>query len=245
MKKRQIIFTVIVLISAILITIPFWNKGCKSSKTKDLPPGMHEVTVKEVNQTSGYTYFLVEENDKEFWIAVTKREGKPGDVLYYSNPMEMNNFVSKELKRTFQTIYFIQDISDQPVSAEDKAMQAMAARKKEVAKMEGITVEPVKDGITIAQLYENHAGFAGKTVKIRGVVSKYNSEIMKKNWAHIQDGTDFSGNFDLTVTTLDSVAVGNTVTFTGKISLNKDFGAGYFYKVIMEEAKATDIKVVK
>lgn len=242
MKTKQIIIAAVVLIGIILISIPFWNKGGKSGKTKDLPPGMHEVTVKEVIQTSGYTYFLVEENDKENWIAVTKREGKPGDVLYYSNPMEMNNFVSKELKRTFPTIYFVQEISDQPVSAEDKAMNDMAARKKVVSKMEGITVELAKDGITIAKLFENQTNYAGKTVTIRGAVSKFNSGIMKKNWAHIQDGTDFSGNFDLTVTTLDSVAMGSMVTFTGKIATNKDFGAGYFYKVIMEDAVATDIK---
>lgn len=74
---------------------------------------------------------------------------------------------------------------------------------------------------------------------------KYNKQIMHKNWIHIQDGTDYSGKFDLTVTSMDSVQVGNTVTFKGIIRLNKDFGAGYVYDVIMEEAKASDIKPTK
>ena len=76
---------------------------------------------------------------------------------------------------------------------------------------------------------------------IRGVVVKYNSQVMNRNWIHIQDNTEFSGKFDLTVTTLDSVAVGTTATFKGIIALDRDFGSGYTYDVIMEQAKASDI----
>jgi hypothetical protein len=104
-----------------------------------------------------------------------------------------------------------------------------------------VSVETAKGGISIADLYKKQTEYAGKTVIVRGVVVKYNRQIMHKNWIHIQDGTDFSGKFDLTVTSMDSVQVGNTVTFKGTISLNKDFGAGYTYDVIMEEAKASDI----
>ena len=43
-------------------------------------------------------------------------------------------------------------------------------------------------------------------------------------------------NFDLTVTTNDKVEVDEEVTFKGKIALEKDFGAGYYYDVIMEDA---------
>ena len=65
---------------------------------------------------------------------------------------------------------------------------------------------------------------------------------MDRNWVHIQDGTEYSGEFDLTVTTTDNLEAGNQVTFSGKIALNKDFGAGYFYKIIMEDAHATNVK---
>jgi hypothetical protein len=60
---------------------------------------------------------------------------------------------------------------------------------------------------------------------------------MGKNWVHIQDGTEYQGGFDLTITTDGQVAVGETVTFEGKIVLDKDFGYGYSYPVLMEEAK--------
>ena len=74
-------------------------------------------------------------------------------------------------------------------------------------------------------------------MKIKGQVTKFSPNIMGKNWVHIQDGTNDSGNYDLTVTTNDVVKVGDVVTFEGTIVLKKDFGAGYFYEVIMEDAK--------
>jgi hypothetical protein len=60
---------------------------------------------------------------------------------------------------------------------------------------------------------------------------------MDRNWVHLQDGTSDSGSFDLTVTTEEEVNVGDVLTFEGKIKLDKDFGAGYSYEVIMEQAK--------
>ena len=60
---------------------------------------------------------------------------------------------------------------------------------------------------------------------------------MKKNWVHIQDGTKDAGKFDLTVTTQDSVKVGDVVIFEGVAAFNKDVGAGYFYEILLEDAK--------
>jgi len=60
---------------------------------------------------------------------------------------------------------------------------------------------------------------------------------MNKNWVHIQDGSSYDGLFDLTITTLDRANVGEVAVFEGVITLNKDFGAGYKYDVIMEDAK--------
>ena len=60
---------------------------------------------------------------------------------------------------------------------------------------------------------------------------------MHRNWAHIQDGTKSGEQFDLTVTTMENVKVGDVVIFEGTVSLKKDFGAGYFYEVIVENAR--------
>ncbi len=239
MKTKTVVIAIAIVIGLVLIAIPFITNK-KSKKATDLPPGTHEVTIAEVIQTTKYTYFLVEEDEREYWIAVTKREGAEGDVIYYSNPLEMNNFVSKELGRTFPTIFFVQDVSNEPINTQTAPAQ-VAQKKPEIVKLENISINPVKGGITIAELYKEKEKYAGKIVTIRGAVARYNNKVMGKNWVHIQDGTEQSGQFDLAVTTMDSLAVGNAVTFTGIISLNKDFGSGYFYGVIMEDAKANNI----
>jgi len=211
-------------------------------KQKDLPPGMHGVSVTEVIQTNNYTYLQVEENTKKFWIAVVKADSKPGDSVYYSKTYEMKDFVSKELGRTFPSVYFVQDPSDRLVLAETQATQPMIPKKVEIKRWTDISADTPKGGITLETLYGNPGNFAGKMVIIRGIVVRYNSQIMNKNWVHLQDGTENSGKFDLTITTHDSLVVGTYATFKGTIALNKDFGSGYFYDVIMEEAKASDIK---
>ena len=58
--------------------------------------------------------------------------------------------------------------------------------------------------------------------------------IMNRNWIHIQDGT--ADNHDLTITSQESIPLGHVVTFEGTVSLNKDFGAGYRYDLIIEDA---------
>ena len=244
MKRIKAILVLIIMISPIIFTM----NSCKScgKKGADLPPGTHCVGVIEVIQTTNYTYLRVEEEGNEFWIAVESREAKSGDVLYYTRSAEMKNFASRELGRTFPSVFFVDDPSDTPpVIAQGPAAQNKPAGRLPIKRKENISVETAKGGISISDLYKNPVGFNGKSVKIRGVVVKYNKEIMKKNWAHIQDGTEYSGNYDLTVTTLDSVEVGNTVTFTGIIYLNKDFGAGYKYDVIMEDAKVSDIETAE
>jgi hypothetical protein len=68
---------------------------------------------------------------------------------------------------------------------------------------------------------------------------KYNPEVMGKNWLHIQDGSGNTGNNDLTVTTSSRAKIGDMVLVTGKLSADRDFGGGYQYSLIIEDAKVT------
>lgn len=208
-----------------------------NQKAANLAPGEHMCTVEEIIQTSAYTYLRAMEGSKEIWLAVEKQEVKKGGTYYFMDAMEMADFKSKELNRTFKSIFFVQKFSDQPVSAIKTMPEGIPSGKKAVAKKEGISVKPAEGGITIADLYAKKDTYAGKTVKIRGEVVKFNSDIMKTNWVHIQDGTSNSGSFDLIITTSSVVKVGDVVMFEGAISLNKNFGAGYSYDVIMQDAK--------
>lgn len=197
----------------------------------------HQVEVKEVLQTSSYTYLFVSEDGEEFWIAATKMEAKIGDELFYDEALEMKEFESKELKRVFDRILFVNQISSEIPNPKISSKEAEAhTGKKAVEAIEDINVEPAADGISIAELYKNRNDYVDKKVIVRGQVVKFNQSIMNRNWVHLQDGTDDGGNFDLTITTQEVVAVGAVVTFEGTVSLNKDFGAGYSYELIIEGA---------
>jgi hypothetical protein len=206
-------------------------------------PAQHQAKVLEVIQTSNYTYLRVSENGSENWIAVNRQEAAPGEVYYYDKEMEMKNFVSKELNRTFESIYFVQEISKEPIAAANQMPAAgpMSAAKHSgkvsTEKKEGISVAPADGSISIAQIYAKRGDYSGKTIKVKGQVVKINEEVMGKNWIHIQDGSGSADDFDLAVTTLDGMKMDDMVTFEGTITLKKDFGAGYFYEVIMEDAK--------
>ena len=212
--------------------------SCKPKNTADenLAPNVHKVTAEEVIQTSNYTYVRVSEGGSENWIAITRVEVEKGNTYYYIPGMEMNDFKSKELNRTFPSILFVDKFSDKPIKATVSVSDAAKGKQQAVAK-EGLKVEPAEGGITIAELYGNKEKYDGKTVKIRGEVVKYASEIMGKNWAHLQDGTRSGDSFDLTFTTNDITKIGDVVIFEGTVALKKDFGAGYFYEVIVENAK--------
>lgn len=202
-------------------------------------PGMHEVKVEEVIQSSNYTYLKVTENGAENWIAVNRQEAAAGEVYYYDQALEMKNFKSKELDRTFETIYFVQELSKLPGSAaatvENPHGKTMG--KVSVEQKGGISVAPAENGLTIAKLFSSKKDYSGKVIKMKGQVVKVNEEVMGKNWIHIQDGTSDGDHFDLTITTLEKVAVDDVVTFEGTIVLDKDFGYGYAYELIMEDAK--------
>lgn len=118
---------------------------------------------------------------------------------------------------------------------ENSPMTGQQHQAKSVAPKADIKIIPCEDCTTIEKLMADKKSFSGKTIKVKGVVTKVNEQIMGKNWVHIQDGTESGGEFDLTITTMQPAAVGDTVTFEGKIALDKDFGYGYFYSVIMED----------
>lgn len=89
---------------------------------------------------------------------------------------------------------------------------------------------------TIEALYAGKDRLKGQRIQIHGKVVKVNNGIMGKNFVHIQDGTGAAGTNDLTVTTQDVVHVGDQVMATGLVTVARDFGAGYSYPLILEEA---------
>ena len=223
----------------IIILFIFLAAACRnsSSRKSQTEADIHKVTIEEVLHAAGYTYLLVSEGRKEQWLAIPEMDVSIGTTYYYQGGLNMPNFKSRELDRVFESVIFLEQISlEPPVSPESVSLSEAHTATISIEKLD-ISVEVTEDGISIADLVSDKKSYDGKTVRIRGQVTKYNADIMEKNWIHLQDGTDYDGKFDLTITSDIAVETGDVLTFEGKIALDKDFGFGYFYEIIMEEAK--------
>jgi hypothetical protein len=227
------------MITGILFLLVSCGPG-KDTKDSNLAPNAHKVTAEEVIQTSQYTYVRVSAEGSDYWIAINKADVKEKETYYWSVGSEMNEFTSKELKRTFRSIFFVQDFTDKPILAGKDAPKQVPtesmAGKQQAPEYPGIVVPKAAGGVTIADLYAGKSTLEGRIVKVCGKVVKFSGGIMDRNWVHLQDGTKDNGKYDLTVTTLETVKVGDVVIFEGKMAVNKDIGAGYYYEIIMEEA---------
>lgn len=221
------------------IGLIFTLTSCQSDESEtsnELQADTHKVVVLEVLQTTNYTYLYVKENDTEMWLAVTKMVANKGETYYYEGGMLMENFESKELNRTFEKIWFLDGIRTTVEIPEKNIAEPIPHDMKPTIEKKEISVSGIEGGITIKELFSDRTKYEGKTVIIKGVVSKVNLQIMNRNWIHIQDGTDHEGEYDLTVTSAETAKAGDTIVVEGKISLKKDFGYGYSYEVIMEDA---------
>jgi hypothetical protein len=241
MKKNHVI---ILIVSVAVLAVVLYIQLSGDKKTD---AGIHRVKAEEVLQTGSYTYVKVSEGRKDYWVAINWADIKVGGTYFWLKGMEMTQFKSKELNREFASILFIETFSETPdVLTGPPAGESMGrgmmpgmsmAGRQKAAEKQGISVAKAEGGITIAELYSDRKSFEGKTVQIRGEVVKFSPHIMDRNWVHVQDGTRDGGDYDLVVTTRDTVLVGETKIFEGVIARDVDFGSGYTYEVIMQEAR--------
>jgi len=182
--------------------------------------------VLETLQSGGYTYMKVQEGKNSYWIAMTQRDVKVGDTVNYSEQGWMKNFHSKTLNRTFKDILFAGDVEKNSAKKLiEERPNLMTSSYKE------------KNTLTVAELFKNRDKYVGKVVRVKGKVTKTSNAIMKLNWVHIQDGSNFSNMDDLVFTSTQATpAVGTVVYATGTLIKDKDFGYGYFYPVIIQNA---------
>ena len=249
--------TVVLLAAAVIAAT-----GCKKSEPAAQAPGAPgaegaapasakiEGKLLEKIDAPPYTYLKLKAASGEVWAAVPKTDAAVGAQVTVVDAMPMEKFESKTLKRTFDVVYF----GNVPGPGAAPAMggapggeggpgmaaqHAMAATGPadvgdvKVAKATGA------DARTVSEVWSQRKNLKDKGVTIRGKVVKFNPGIMGKNWVHLRDGSgtaDKKDN-DITVTTADTVAVGDVVTAKGKVLVDKDFGAGYAYPVIVEDAK--------
>lgn len=208
-------------------------------------------TIAETMNSGGYTYALLQTGSKDSWIATGELPVKVGDRISATIDMPMENFNSKTLNRSFPLICFVTGVTRNgvavPGTAGTPALALAGSHEPTQATAAPQIVAPIKPepgGITIADLWARRKELSGKLVVVSGRVMKVNNGIMGSNWIHLQDGSGGArdGTNDLTVTTSATVKVGDIVTISGKLATDKDFGAGYTYAAIVENATVTRSK---
>jgi hypothetical protein len=241
----------IVLLAALALAI-----GCqdKAPKTEEKPVEQKSVvdesagggfsgTVAETIKVERYTYVQVDTGKEKIWAATPEFQGKVGDTVVVPEGLVMKNFHSNTLERDFELVHFVGAISGGGnIQEMNQAVQMPSGHppmggKSSKPQIEVSRVEKAEDGKTVAEIFAGKEDLAGKQVLVRGKVVKFLPQIMGKNWLHLQDGSGSEGTNDLTVTTTAVAEVGDLVLVSGKVSVNRDFGYGYSYEVLLEDAE--------
>ena len=206
-------------------------------------PGVLTGRVLETMDAGGYTYARIGGCGDEVWLAGPEAAIAVDDVVISPGGAISESFYSKTMDRTFDRLALVPSIR---TAEELDCGASMASAPPEPAAHEPMAsprpgAVPTGDAgsPTIAEVYGHREEWAGRSVTIQGRVVKFSRQIMGTNWVHLQDGTGRSedGTDDLTVRTDEVVTVGDSVVFIGKLASDKDFGAGYQYAAIVEEAR--------
>lgn len=257
------VFVLAVLFSCALVFMPGQTMAMpKAMAPPDAPTASG--TIIENMDASGYTYMLIETGAGQSWVAIPATPVEKGAKVTYYEGMVMKDFTSKTLNRTFDAVVFSSGLAGQSnepaqkpgqddsfaaaVKAEkkvgtaspDPAMAASGGSSGAIVPFEEISVEKstAANGYSVEEVFTKAKELTGKKVQVRGKVVKFSPLIMGKNWIHLQDGTGnpMQNSHDLVVTSDETVEVDSVVTMEGILAAEKDFGAGYKYAAIVEEA---------
>jgi hypothetical protein len=204
--------------------------------------------VLEVINVENFTYLRLDTHAGEIWTAVISAPIKKGNVVAIKDAIVMTNFESKILKRTFPTILFGNLVGAPKADGQATNNTApigmgssfIALSQRWKTSSTRVPKASNANALTIAEIVSGANKLEGKSVVVRGKVVKYNPDIMGKNWIHLRDGSgaEVDQTNDILVTSANSVKPGDVVTFKGIVRTAQDFGAGYSYKVLIEEAVA-------
>lgn len=198
---------------------------------------LHKVVVEEVKPATRYVFLKVREGSVSRWIATRLMDVTKGGTYYYRGGLLKTNFESKEFNRNFDTIYLVSNLVGADHSRQGNSLPALNLPSKDPLKSDAATSEtrepaPHQGIISIADLVKDPKRYEGHTIQLHGTCVKINPNIMKRNWIHLRDGS--RDDFDLVITSDHYVPEGTELTMSGTVTLKKDFGAGYYYDLIVE-----------
>lgn len=255
--------SVAILVAAALVACkkpekPVAAQGAQAPAAAQPASQVMQGKILEKLEAAPYSYLKLQTAQGEVWAAVQKTDSAVGSEVTVQPAVFEASRTSETLKRTFEKLYLGSLVGpDAPAGgmpgmpppgmmggAPGEPVNLGAQHAAAVSGPSDVGVIKVDkasgaDARTVAEVFAQRDALKEKPVTIRAKVVKMNPGVMGKNWLHLRDGTGTAEgkNNDLTVTSAEEAAVGDVVTVKGTIRVNKDFGFGYNYPVIMEDAK--------
>ena len=208
-----------------------------SNDNKSFSNQVHTVVVDEVLPATKYVYVHVNEGMEQYWVATALKEITVGETYFFRGGLLKTNFESKEYNRMFEKIYLVSQFvpakhgDNTPNASEMTTPPGNQDNKDAVKNVK--KVEKAAGSISIAELVNNYQKYEGQTVQLSGECVKINPQIMGRNWIHLKDGS--KDDYDLVITSDVFVREGSVITIKATVVLNKDYGAGYNYDLILED----------
>lgn len=205
---------------------------------EDIRWAEHDVVAREVISGNKYVYVRVEEGPESYWIATGKGKVEAGKRYVFNEAVVKYDFRSESLQRKFDSIYLVTHFLPEARRSELKRLRFNPHSKKP----EEGTGEPGDQGadtpqvqqVTAKELLDDPKRFQDQRIELSGVCTKVNAGIMDRNWIHLKESPDAATGI---VATSDALPqVGETITIQAIVRLDKDFGSGYRYPVLLEEA---------
>jgi len=249
--------TFIALLSTFIYGVEASHEKDAHEKVELIPTPIYYGKILEIKGARGYKYLKIDENGTQLWVAIANAPVAIGERIGYDKQTIMHNFESKSLGKKFKEIIFASDVYLPPKVEKPKSMKEMLGLLAKTADTNdphkelnmGIspaedTLKPTKpfvkkDFYTVEEVHIFRDELKDQIISVKASVFKVSHQIMKMDWTHLGDGTGNEKKLtdDLVFTsTSTSLKAGDKVIAKGKVVVNKDFGYGYFYKVIIQDA---------
>lgn len=192
---------------------------------------LHQGIVTQALHGGGYVYLEVDKKGQKIWVAYTDTPVEVGAEVRFIEDLVAENFQSQALNRFFERLIFTSSLEYRTQIPDSKHL---AFIREVVAQ----SPYQVKGTISVLEAVKNRQKYANKSVKIRAKVVKISPNILGRDWVHLQDGTGEGEVARIVfVGKAEGIEVGEVVSASGKASLDKDFGSGYVYPIVIEEAR--------
>lgn len=236
------------IVVVILFTMFFAVSGLSAEDSKRPEEISHIGTVTYTKTAGKYTYIQLDENGKEVWLATMPIKVSAGDKVEYIGGLLMKDFHSNAMNKTFDSILLITRIrvlnensptEQQDIPDDEYHKNIIPEKKNAVSIPKRGEIVKVENGKTIEEIFLERGELRDKEITLRAKVIKVSSNILDKNWITLHDGTGIPPDDKLIAITSENVNVDDILTVKGIVKTDVNIGAGYSYKVLLEDAKFT------